>query len=38
MISAGRGLMPNYRRMTQEERWHVVNYVRELQRLYPENE
>ena len=32
MISAGRGLMPNYRRMPQEERWHVVNYVRQLQR------
>ncbi len=32
VIAAGRGLMPNYRRMTQEERWHVVNYVRELQR------
>jgi mono/diheme cytochrome c family protein len=31
MISAGRGLMPNYRRMPQEERWHVLNYVRELQ-------
>lgn len=38
MIAAGRGLMPNYRRMTQEERWHIVNYVRELQRLYPEDE
>ncbi len=38
MVSAGRGLMPNYRRMTQEERWHVVNYLRELQRLYPEDE
>jgi mono/diheme cytochrome c family protein len=32
MISAGRGLMPNYRRMPQDERWHIVNYVRELQR------
>ncbi len=31
MISAGRGLMPNYRRMPQEDRWHIVNYVRELQ-------
>jgi mono/diheme cytochrome c family protein len=31
VMSAGRGLMPNYRRMTQEERWHVVNYVRQLQ-------
>jgi len=32
MISAGRGLMPAYRRPTQEERWHIVNYVRQLQR------
>lgn len=32
MLSAGRGLMPNYRRMPQEDRWHIVNYVRELQR------
>jgi mono/diheme cytochrome c family protein len=31
LISVGRGLMPNYRRMPQEERWHIVNYVRELQ-------
>jgi mono/diheme cytochrome c family protein len=31
MISAGRGLMPNYRRMPQDERWHIVNYVRQLQ-------
>ena len=31
MISAGRGLMPAYRRTTQEERWHIVNYVRQLQ-------
>jgi mono/diheme cytochrome c family protein len=31
MMSAGRGLMPNYRRMPQEERWHIVNYVRQLQ-------
>ena len=38
MIAAGRGLMPNYRRMPQEERWHIVNYVRELQRLYGEEE
>lgn len=34
MVSAGRGLMPNYRRMPQEERWHIVNYVRQLQRQY----
>ncbi len=38
MLGAGRGLMPNYRRIPQEERWHVVNYVRELQRLYGEEE
>jgi mono/diheme cytochrome c family protein len=31
MISAGRGLMPNYRRIPQAERWEVVNYVRQLQ-------
>lgn len=31
MISAGRGLMPNYRRMPQSDRWLIVNYVRELQ-------
>lgn len=38
MISAGRGLMPNYRRMPQEERWHIVNYVRELQDSAGENQ
>ncbi|MGD2217524.1 MAG: cytochrome c [Gemmatimonadales bacterium] len=38
MISAGRGLMPNYRRMPQEERWHIVNYVRELQEGSGENQ
>ncbi len=37
MISAGRGLMPNYRRMPQTDRWHVVNYVRQLQRNAPGN-
>ncbi len=31
MMSTGRGLMPNYRRMPQEDRWHIVNYVRQLQ-------
>ncbi len=36
MISAGRGLMPNYRRLPQAERWHIVNYVRELQRAAPQ--
>lgn len=35
MISVGRGLMPNYRRMPQYERWHIVNYVRQLQRTAP---
>jgi mono/diheme cytochrome c family protein len=32
MMSAGRGLMPNYRRIPQVDRWHIVNYVRQLQR------
>ena len=32
MMSAGRGLMPNYRRIPQADRWHIVNYVRQLQR------
>ncbi len=36
MISAGRGLMPNYRRLPQAERWHIVNYMRELQRTVSE--
>jgi mono/diheme cytochrome c family protein len=29
-ISIGRGRMPNYRRITPEDRWNVVNYLREL--------
>jgi hypothetical protein len=29
-ISIGRGRMPAYRRITPEDRWHVVNYLREL--------
>ena len=29
-ISLGRGRMPNYSRITPEDRWNVVNYVREL--------
>ncbi|MCG8591793.1 MAG: cytochrome c [Proteobacteria bacterium] len=29
-ISIGRGRMPQYGRIAPEERWHVVNYVREL--------
>ena len=32
IISNGRGRMPNYRRITPEERWDVVNYLRELNR------
>lgn len=35
MISAGRGLMPNYRRIPQHDRWDIVNYVRQLQTLTP---
>ncbi len=29
-ISLGRGRMPHYRRIPREERWDIVNYVREL--------
>lgn len=33
MIRVGRGLMPEYgSRITHFDRWHVVNYVRQLQR------
>lgn len=33
MIRMGRGLMPSYgHRITHFDRWHAVNYVRELQR------
>lgn len=35
MIAVGRGLMPSYSRVTDDERWHIVNYVRELQRQAP---
>lgn len=31
MIRNGRGLMPNYNRIAELERWDVVNYVRALQ-------
>lgn len=32
LIVTGRGIMPAYgHRMTYEDRWHVVNYVRQLQ-------
>ena len=29
-ISLGRGRMPNYARISPEDRWNIVNYVREL--------
>ena len=29
-ISLGRGRMPNYSRITPEDRWNVVNYVRDM--------
>ncbi len=29
-ISLGRGRMPSYRRIPRQERWDIVNYVREL--------
>ena len=32
MITNGRGVMPSYRRIPADERWLVVNYVRQLQR------
>lgn len=35
MIAVGRGLMPSYSRVTDDERWHIVNYVRQLQRQAP---
>lgn len=31
MIGNGRGLMPSYRRIPAEDRWYIVNYVRQLQ-------
>src|SRR3712207_496956 len=31
MMRNGRGLMPNYNRIEDIDRWHVVNYVRGLQ-------
>lgn len=31
MITNGRGLMPSYRRIPRDERWHIVLYVRHLQ-------
>jgi mono/diheme cytochrome c family protein len=32
IIRNGGGRMPNYRRIPDEDRWHLVNYVRYLQR------
>ena len=32
MIRNGRGVMPNYNRIEEADRWDVVNYVRALQR------
>ena len=32
MITNGRGLMPSYKRIPAQERWYVVDYVRQLQR------
>lgn len=32
MITNGRGLMPSYRRIPAEDRWYLVNRVRQLQR------
>ena len=29
-ISQGRGRMPNYNRIPAEERWDVINYLREM--------
>ena len=29
-ISLGRGRMPNYSRISPEDRWNIVNYVREM--------
>ncbi len=35
MLRNGRGLMPNYNRIEEMERWDVVNYVRALQGVIP---
>lgn len=32
LIRQGAGRMPNYRRIPDEDRWHIVNYVRYLQK------
>jgi len=31
MIANGRGVMPSYRRIPADDRWYIVNYVRQLQ-------
>lgn len=31
MIANGRGVMPSYRRVPADDRWYIVNYVRQLQ-------
>ena len=35
MISNGRGVMPSYQRVPDDERWYLVEYVRKLQRDAP---
>lgn len=35
IITDGRGLMPSYRRIPQDERWYLVSYVRHLQAQGP---
>ena len=35
IIRNGRGLMPNYNRIEEPDRWDVVNYVRALQGRFP---
>src|SRR5690606_2674769 len=35
MMRNGRGLMANFNRIPERERWDVVNYVRGLQGRYP---
>ena len=32
IIRQGAGRMPNYRRIPAEDRWHIVNYTRYLQK------
>lgn len=31
MIANGRGVMPSYHRIPSDDRWYIVNYVRQLQ-------